>query len=134
MPLQTSGQISLNDIQNEFGGTNPTSITEYYRGGSFVPDTTTNSSIPTSGQISFDDFYGGSVLVAFIISTVTDSRSVCGTRVGPTAYFDDGLNVGSNGYSDSAGTTPLDDGFYNTTTQFAIRIINGAISALIDCG
>lgn len=133
MPLPESGPISLSDIQNEFGGNNPISITEYYRGGSLVPDTTTNSSIPTSGQISFDDFYGGSILVPKSISTVTDSRSVCGTSVSTTGYFDDSLNVGSRGYSDIAGTTPLADGFYNTTTQFAIRIISGAISALINC-
>jgi len=59
MVLQTSGQISLNDIQTEFGGTDPTAITEYFRGGSNVPDTAANSSIPTSGEVSITDFYGG---------------------------------------------------------------------------
>lgn len=59
MPLQTSGTMSLDDIQDEFGGSNPIAINEYYKGGSNVPNTTANSSIPTSGEISFDDFYGG---------------------------------------------------------------------------
>lgn len=59
MPLQTSGTMSLDDIQDEFGGSNPIAISEYYKGGSNVPSTTANSSIPTSGEISFDDFYGG---------------------------------------------------------------------------
>lgn len=58
MPLQTSGAISLSDIQAEFGGSNPISLSEYYRGGSYVPDTPTNSGVPTSGQISLSDFYG----------------------------------------------------------------------------
>ena len=59
MVLQTSGAISLNDIQGEFGGSNPININEYYRGGANVPDTAANSGIPTSGTISLDDFYGG---------------------------------------------------------------------------
>ena len=59
MPLQTSGTMSLDDIQDEFGGSNPIAINEYYKGGSNVPSTTANSSIPTSGEIAFDDFYGG---------------------------------------------------------------------------
>ena len=59
MPLQSSGAISLNDVQTEFGGSNPIEIDEYYRGGSNVPDTAANSSIPQSGTIAMDDFYGG---------------------------------------------------------------------------
>ena len=59
MVLQSSGSISLDDIQTEFGGTNPIGIDEYYRGGGSVPDTAANSSIPTSGTVSLDDFYGG---------------------------------------------------------------------------
>lgn len=43
MALQTSGAISLLDLQNEFGGSNPISISEYYRGGGLVPATTTTS-------------------------------------------------------------------------------------------
>ena len=61
MPLQTSGAISLSNIQSEFGGSNPISISEYVRGGSLVPDTPANSAIPTSlSNISFSDFYGSS--------------------------------------------------------------------------
>ena len=57
MALPDSGVLSLDDIQTEFGGTNPISMSEYYRGGSFVTDN--NTDIPTSGEISFSDFYGG---------------------------------------------------------------------------
>ena len=59
MVLQTSGTITLNDIQTEFGGSNPIEISEYYRGGGLVPDTAANSGIPTSGAITLSDFYGG---------------------------------------------------------------------------
>jgi len=40
--------ISYNDLQTTFGGTNPISITEYNRGGSFVPNLSTNANIPTT--------------------------------------------------------------------------------------
>lgn len=39
MTLQTSGAISLSQVQSEFGGANPISMSEYYRGGSYVPTT-----------------------------------------------------------------------------------------------
>jgi len=55
MALPASGVLSLDDIQTEFGGTNPIGMSEYYRGGSFVTDN--NTSVPTSGEISVSDFY-----------------------------------------------------------------------------
>lgn len=58
MALQASGTISISDIATEFGGTAPHSLSEYYRGGGLVPDTGTNSGVPTSGAISLSDFYG----------------------------------------------------------------------------
>ena len=39
MALQTSGAISLSQVQSEFGGANPISMSEYYRGGANVPTT-----------------------------------------------------------------------------------------------
>ena len=60
MVLQTSGTISLSDIQGEFLGDNPISISEYYRGGTYVPEAAINANIPTSGTISLSDFYGTS--------------------------------------------------------------------------
>lgn len=64
MALASSGTLSLNDIQGEFGGSNPIGINEYYRGGSLVSNTTANNGIPTSGTIQIDDFYGGTALSA----------------------------------------------------------------------
>jgi hypothetical protein len=53
MALQTSGSISLEDIESEFGGGNPISIGDYYRGGSYVPASITTSTVlrePSSGE------------------------------------------------------------------------------------
>lgn len=44
MALQTSGTISLLDLQNEYGGSNHIGMDEYYRNGSFVPNALTSSS------------------------------------------------------------------------------------------
>lgn len=58
MPVTTSGAISLEDVQTEFGGSNPIGIEEYYRGGSNVPDITANIEVSASGMVRLDDFYG----------------------------------------------------------------------------
>lgn len=56
MAIPASGTITLEQIQTEFGGANPISLSEYYRGGSYVPNATRNNSIPTSGAISLSNF------------------------------------------------------------------------------
>jgi len=58
MAVKSSGIISIQDIVDEFGGTGSHGLSEYYRGGSFVPNVDENSNVPTSGAISLDDFYG----------------------------------------------------------------------------
>lgn len=52
--------ISIQTIVNEFGGTAPHSLSEYYRGGGLVPNAPVNSAIPTSGTIALNNFYGAS--------------------------------------------------------------------------
>lgn len=57
MTLPSSGPISLSQIQAEFGGSDPISMTEYYRGGAYT--TSNNTGVPTSGAISIAaNFYG----------------------------------------------------------------------------
>ena len=67
MALPGSGTISLSQIQTEFTGSNPISISEYYRGGGLV--TSNNTSVPTSGAISLSNFYGAVRQFAFTIAT-----------------------------------------------------------------
>ncbi len=54
MVLPSSGAISLLAIANEFGGSAPHSLNEYYG---------VASGIPGSGQISMNQFYGASAVV-----------------------------------------------------------------------
>lgn len=59
MPVPTTN-VKLSDIQAEFGGSNPISLSEYYRGGENVPSSTTSAygTIPTFGQINMGVFRG----------------------------------------------------------------------------
>jgi hypothetical protein len=78
MALPASGPLSLADIQGEFGGSNPISLSEYYAGGGLVPPGTTGTygAVPTSGTISIQNFYG-TTKVAFS----PDGGTTAGTAV-----------------------------------------------------
>lgn len=60
MALQSSGTISLSQVQTEFGGSNPISLSEYLRGGSYVPNgPTANNNIPTTTSVvAMSNYYG----------------------------------------------------------------------------
>ncbi len=53
--LPDSGQLDMDNISGEFGGSPPHSLSEYYRNGGFT--TSNNTSVPTSGAISISNFY-----------------------------------------------------------------------------
>lgn len=72
MTLPASGAISLGDIQTEFGGSDPASLDEYYRGGTYVPNIAYTQNIPTSGTIAMSNFY---------------SQGARGTAVQAASYF-----------------------------------------------
>lgn len=57
MAVTSSGQITINNLVAEFGGSAPHSLSEYYGGGSLVP-AGANPNVPTSGEIEIGDFYG----------------------------------------------------------------------------
>lgn len=82
MTLPTSGPLSLNDIQTEFGGSNPISLNEYYAGGANVPAGTTGTygAVPSSGAISIQNFYGTAKVTALAVSI--SPSSLYTTRVG----------------------------------------------------
>lgn len=63
MAIKTSGPISIQDIVNEFGGTAPHSLNEYYKGGTYVPVAPQNANVPTQGAISLENFYGASKII-----------------------------------------------------------------------
>ncbi len=87
MPLQTTGAISLSDVQSEFGGSNPISMSEYYRGGANVPTT-----ISTVG--AWSAYYGNTSTyywtdlgtLRWNNSTLTTSAAGTSTTIGGYEY------------------------------------------------
>lgn len=60
MAIVSSGQISIQSIVDEFGGTAPHALSEYYGAA---------SGVPTSGEISISDFYGTSSCLTLTAGT-----------------------------------------------------------------
>ena len=84
MPLPSSGPLSFSDLQSQFGGSNPISFSEYYRGAGFVTNTGVNNSIPTSGVIALNNFYDtyGRVPISVSIASSTSNYNAYANRGG----------------------------------------------------
>ena len=100
MPIQSSGTISLTDIVNEFGGSVPHSLSEYYRGGGAVPSSA--SSVPASGAISLNDFYSAANAIGLTIDSETTNYQTStafgsnwAANVPKTLTINSGVTVGS---------------------------------------
>ena len=115
MAIQSSGAIKLSEIQTEFTGSNPISMSEYYRGAGYT--TGNNTSVPETGAISISNFYGTKREFAFTISTnyttTQDLRTLAieagWDEVAPVvATVDSGVEISGDGGSPSgAGSTAL---------------------------
>lgn len=75
MAIQGSGTISLSDLQDEFGGSNPISLSEYYQNADPDLVTANNTNVPNTGNpISVTDFYGAKT--EFAMSIASNSQEV----------------------------------------------------------
>ena len=73
MAVRSSAPVSLvADIVDEFGGSAPYSLTDYYRNGDLVPTNSTTEDVPTSGAISLTDFLGATDAITW---TTTQSNA-----------------------------------------------------------
>ncbi len=70
MALPSSGTISVLQVAQMFGGATPHSLSEYYKGGSYVLTTDTAPNVPTSGTISLSNFYSAEIVESYV-ATVT---------------------------------------------------------------
>jgi len=105
MTIKPSGSpLSLSEILAEFGGTNPTSLSEYYGAA---------GGIPTSGRISVSDFYGKTSVV---LERITSSRT--GWRPARNARFIHIFVVGAGG-SGGMGWPARNVGTYGNTDGVA---------------
>ena len=92
MPLPASpAAISLDAIQTEFGGSAPTSISEYYRGTigvALVPNISVNNNVPTGSagvQISFSNFHSAEQIDYVPNSIDINNVSAIGSSGGASA-------------------------------------------------
>jgi hypothetical protein len=115
-PFSGNGSpLSFSELQTEFGGSNPISISEYYRGGAFVTDN--NTDVPTSGVITMGDFYGASKKFIVTISADTTNLEVTSAYLvaagwNSASYFQ--ININSSVY------------VYSTSTSVAGLTVNGS--------
>ena len=85
MVLQSTGVISLSNIQTEFGGINPISLSEYYQNNA-LGYTTGVTGIPNTGAaISISNFYGKAKPVSSLYSFTNHTFTNAGAtgRTGP---------------------------------------------------
>lgn len=64
--LTTSGTIKFSDLSSTFSDTNPINLSDYYKGGTYVPSTPQHSAVPTAGTIKLSNLYGGDVYTVSI--------------------------------------------------------------------
>jgi len=99
MVLQSTGAISLANIQTEFGGANPIGLNEYYLNGANTTGTGAVG-IPTSGQISLSQFYGKSKVTSVVEymlagNVAGNMNEAGGTRLGITGVDDSFTGIGT---------------------------------------
>jgi hypothetical protein len=103
MPIAASGALSFTDFDYWFGDGNygdfssgpnsNVSLSSYYKGGTYVPNVTPNTSIPASGQISMSQFYGATGRVSTSEATsLGTSGTLSGVKSWGTPTFGGGLS------------------------------------------
>ena len=119
MAIPSTGSISMSEIQNEYGGSNPISLSEYYRGGTYVPVHDNTLGIPSSGTISMDDFRGTSAtlpiqnITEHTVRYNTAEYRICNTLSNTTIYQDsDTFNFSRAIYSNAQGSSNASAGYY----------------------
>ena len=98
MTIPASGPVTFTDIQTEFGGTNPIALNEYYAGGGLVPAGTTGTygAVPSSGQISVQNFYGTTAYTPIYVEEVF-STWLFNTSTPSDVTVTNGINLSGNG-------------------------------------
>ena len=107
MGVKTSGSLSLtSDIRGEFGGSAPHSLSEYKRGGSYVPNISHNNDIPTSNSnIRFSDYYGTTAYVPSVQTYTSNGTYALDASVTSIQYKISGGGGGGGGAGCNNGAT-----------------------------
>lgn len=109
MAIKSSGQLSFTEIVAEFADTAPYSMSEFYRNGGKVPSNNTN--VPTSGAISFSNFYNAvnRITISVTISSDTTNYTISPATLASYGYVsgitDVTLTINSNVFVYSTSTS-----------------------------
>jgi hypothetical protein len=128
MALPASGTITLAQIQTEFGGSNPVSLNEYYRGGVNVPNTVNTATIPTSGAISVSNFYGTqksytqAQVASYMDANLLDTFRWCNGGDASYDTFTNGPYERFTGYSTWTASFSLSGASITGTTKFTVIV------------
>lgn len=114
-----TGPIGLGHVQTEFGGSNPISLSEYYRGGAYVNSATAAGTsgvqIATSGAIRLGDFRAVTAAMPTNFGGTywrTRFGGTCSTTVG----FDTNGDIYGSGTGTVATDTVTGDNWYTPNT------------------
>jgi hypothetical protein len=117
MAIPSSGAVALSDIQTEFGGSNPISISEYYAAA---------GGVPASGEISISDFYGTSAITHTLTQgTYTSSNVEYNGKFGSTIGSVSPTTV--NGYEIYFLMKRWDLADPETTSDFTIYLTGSSV-------
>ena len=108
----------MSQIRDEFFGSDPASIDQYYRGGGLVPNVPANSNVPTSGAITYEDFYSAryeEIVTVTSSSNNLDVQGLFSSADWSSAKFkrviiNSGVVIGSTSTGSAALTVPSNFG------------------------
>jgi hypothetical protein len=134
MTTPVSGQISLQDLANEFGGSAPHAINEYYRNGGLVPNSA--SSVATSGQVHLNSFYNttNEDVLAYTGTSNTVTLNLVGTadNVTSAAYDVSGdsviKSIRAKSNFNANGSTNIQVDLVGETVTGAYALTRGSIT------
>jgi hypothetical protein len=92
-------------IQAEFGGANPISLSEYYKGGAYVTATDIAPNVPGSGAISLSNFHGAAKNIAGQLQWTTYGTFDFIVPAGVTSIAAVSIGSGGGGARGEAGDT-----------------------------
>jgi hypothetical protein len=76
MAIKPSGPLSFTEIAAEFSAAKPYSLSQFYRGGQYVPNSPSNNKVPTTGAIKFSDFYGAAKQYLLQVNSNTENLNI----------------------------------------------------------
>lgn len=133
MSVPSSGPVSLADIRSEFGAPAGTPLHDFVRGGSWVPETATNSGAPAAPPVSIDDLRGASAAAAppatsFYVTAPAIFRSV---SLGGQSYWSGQVGGSTATPHNATGSVSFSWAWVDNTPNFTV-VGSGSATLLVN--